>query len=316
MEEAIQIQNQYTDEVSIAELFSVLWKRKYWILSAGIGAGLLSILIVLAQPNVYRSDAILSSTSEAGASSLGGMANQLGSLASLAGVNFGGRSGLDNATLAIETLKSRVFLTDFIKRHELVVPIMAAKAWDTAKQEWVIDPDIFNTSEQKWIRKAKGSSSLEPSDLEVYKVFSQMVSINQDKKTQIITLSVESLSPVFAQKWANDLILDINAYIKQKDVQQAEKSIKYLSDEINATAITYMQTVLYQLIEEQKKTVMLASVRDGYVFQVIDPPVIPEEKTRPKRAVIVVLSLIAALLVGVVVVLIENSLKKNQRKHI
>ena len=50
-----------------------------------------------------------------------------------------------------------------------------------------------------------------------------------------------------------------------------------------------MQTIFYQLIEEQTKTIMLANVRKDYVFKTIDPAIIPEEKDKPKRALIVIL---------------------------
>ena len=34
---------------------------------------------------------------------------------------------------------------------------------------------------------------------------------------------------------------------------------------------------------------MLANVREEYVLKVLDPPVVPEEKSEPKRAIIVLL---------------------------
>lgn len=305
--------SEYVDDIDFKSIFKTLWRGKYWILMIVMIVGVISAVVVLNLPNIYRSETVLSPVSEAKSGALAGIAGQLGGLASLAGVSIGGGSGIDKATLAIETLKARIFLTDFIKRHEMTIPIMAAKAWDSVEKRWVIDPAIYDVNEKKWVRKVNAPMTPEPSELEVYRVFNQMVSISQDKKSQIVVLSVDSLSPIYAQKWANALVADINAYIRQKDVEQAERSIEYLSKEIEMTSITHMQAVLYQLIEEQKKTVMLASVRDGYVFQVIDPAVIPEEKNRPKRAVIVLVSVIAALLAGAVGVLFIYGSKKSSK---
>ena len=66
-----------------------------------------------------------------------------------------------------------------------------------------------------------------------------------------------------------------------------------------------MQNVFYQLIEEQTKTLMLAEVKDEYAFKVIDPPVVPEEKVGPKRALICILSILLGGMLGVAIVLIR-----------
>jgi LPS O-antigen subunit length determinant protein (WzzB/FepE family) len=53
--------------------------------------------------------------------------------------------------------------------------------------------------------------------------------------------------------------------------------------------------MLFSLIEEQTKTLMLANVREEYVFKTVDPAVVPERKSKPMRVFIVILT---ALLSG------------------
>ena len=65
--------------------------------------------------------------------------------------------------------------------------------------------------------------------------------------------------------------------------------------------------VFFQMIEEQLKNKMLAEVQDEFVFKVIDPGVIPEEKAGPKRALICVL---ATMLGGILSVLIRYFINK------
>ncbi len=48
-----------------------------------------------------------------------------------------------------------------------------------------------------------------------------------------------------------------------------------------------MQSVFYQLIEEQTKTLMLAEVSDEYVFKTLSPARVEEQKSKPKRIVVV-----------------------------
>jgi len=45
--------------------------------------------------------------------------------------------------------------------------------------------------------------------------------------------------------------------------------------------------VIYNLIESQIQTLMLANARDEYAFTVVDPAVAPETRTSPRRKLIV-----------------------------
>ncbi|CBL44176.1 Lipopolysaccharide biosynthesis protein [gamma proteobacterium HdN1] len=305
----------YDDEISLLDLFNTLWPAKYWILGAGVLAAALAVLISLQMPNVYRSEAVLSPIADSKGGGLAGLAGQFGGLANLAGISLGGGSGVDKATVAIETLKSRAFLATFIERHQLRVPVIAAEGWDQEKKEWLIDPEIYDIQQQQWVREVKPPKQQVPSDLEVIEQFRKVLTVSQDKKSMIVTLSVDSYSPEYSQKWAQALIKDVNEYLRSKDVDEAKRSIEYLTREIETTPLTQIQAVLYQMIEEQKKTVMLASVRDGYVFQVIDPPVVPELKAKPKRALIVVVSVFAAMFLALFTVLARSAFKNAVEKN-
>ncbi len=59
----------------------------------------------------------------------------------------------------------------------------------------------------------------------------------------------------------------------------------------------------YQLIEEQTKNMMLTQVKTEYVLKTVDPAQVPEEKAKPKRALIVVLGTILGGLLSVIIVL-------------
>lgn len=299
------------DDIDLRDLFLALWHGKYWILGAGGLSGAIAIVITLWLPNVYTAEVTLSPIAEGKQSGLSTLGGRFGDLASLAGVNIGG-SGVDIATLGIETLKSRVFLTDFVKHHDLLVPLMGTEGWNAKLQVWEIDPDLYDEKTAQWLRKVDPPKTAQPSDWEVYKVFSKAISISQDKKTQMITLTVQSKSPLYAKQWAERIVKDLNDYLRRKDIDQAERSVTYLKTQLSSTSVAQMQTILYQLIEEQTKTIMLASVREGYAFQVVDPPVIPEEKSSPKRGMITILMVLSAMLVSAIALLVKNSIPENK----
>ena len=136
----------------------------------------------------------------------------------------------------------------------------------------------------------------------------EILSITQDKQTGFVTISVEHYSPVVAKQWVDWIVEDVNSTIMRQDVDEAEQAIEYLNKQIQATSLAEMHNVFFRLIEEQTKTVMLAKVSPEYMFRTVDPAVAPELKAKPKRALIAALGLILGGIIGLIVVLIKNSL--------
>lgn len=295
------------DEVDLSDVFLTLWAKKNHIFIAGLLAGLIAVIVSLSLPNVYTAEITLAPVADNKPGGMSGIAGRLGDIASIAGFNLGGGSGVDLPTLGIEILTSRTFLSDFIVRHEMLFPLLGNKGWNEKLNDWEADPELYNKSSSTWV-----SDSKKPSLLKASQVFRKSISISQDKKTQIIKLSVQSQSPGAAKIWAESLIFDINEYLRKRDIEQAEKSIDYLKKKLSETSISQMQTILFQLIEEQTRTALLASVRDGYAFQVIDPAVVPEERTSPKRTVIVIISTVSTVLIMMLIVLVSDSLRRKR----
>jgi hypothetical protein len=126
----------------------------------------------------------------------------------------------------------------------------------------------------------------------------------------MIILAIEHYSPEIATQWLKWLVNDINSTMREQDKIEAQNSIDYLTKKLEETQLSDMQTVFYQLIEEQTKTIMLAEVSKEYVLKTIDPANAPEEKAKPKRALIVVLGTILGGILSVLIVLIRHFNKK------
>ena len=133
-----------------------------------------------------------------------------------------------------------------------------------------------------------------------------ILGVSEDKQTGYVTVSIDHQSPVVAAQWVNWLVEDVNAAVKAQDVSEAEKSIEYLKQQVANTSLADLQAVFFELIQSQTEPVMLAEVRPEYVFNTIDPAVVPEEKSKPSRALICVLGTLLGGMLGVVIVLIRH----------
>jgi uncharacterized protein involved in exopolysaccharide biosynthesis len=306
------------DEIELAELWHAIWSGKLLIIAISGLFAISSIIYAINQPNIYKATTLLAPASEqGGASGLAKMAGQFGGLASLAGINLGG-GGTDKTGLALEVLKSRVFLEKFINKHQLLVPLMAAESWDLMSNTLIFDNEVYNATTKTWVREVKAPKQPEPSSWEAYEAFKDILAVATDKESGMVTLTIEHYSPEIATQWLLWLVSDINAAMREQDKAEAQRSIDYLSTKLQETQLADMQTVFYQLIEQQTKTIMLAEVSLEYVLKTIDPANAPEEKAKPKRALIVVLGTILGGILSVLIVLVRyfsNKGKNDDTNH-
>ena len=69
---------------------------------------------------------------------------------------------------------------------------------------------------------------------------------------------------------------------------------------------------IYTMIAQQVETAMMAEGKENFSFKVIDPPMVPDKKIKPKRAQMVVLSFVVSLFLAVFVVFALEYLEKNK----
>jgi uncharacterized protein involved in exopolysaccharide biosynthesis len=297
------------DEIDLRELFTAIWQGKWVVIAITTLFAVASVFYAINQPNIYKSEALLAPAEEQQGGGLGALAGQFGGLAGLAGVDIGG--GGDKTQLALEILKSRKFTSNFIEKHSILPDLMAAKSWDLATGSLTYDTDVYNPDTNTWLRELKAPKKAEPSMQEAYKVFSKIIDTNTDPETSTITLSVEHISPVIAQQWVNWLIEDINIEVKQRDVSEAIKSTEFLTQQLERTKVSDIRSVLYNLVEEQTKTIMFANVRNEYVFKTIDPAIVPEERFKPRRAIICIAGTFLGIILSFFFLVLRFFLKRS-----
>ncbi|ELA8196178.1 TPA: Wzz/FepE/Etk N-terminal domain-containing protein [Vibrio parahaemolyticus] len=299
------------DEIDLRELFKALWKGKWIIIATTFVFAVGAVLYALSLPNIYKSDALLAPAENSGGGGLSKMAGQLGGLAALAGVNLG--AGESSQTdLAVQVMKSRQFIEAFINKHDLLVPLMAAKDWDLVNNKLILDEELYNPTTGEWLREPNGLRGATPTAQEAFEVFSKEVfNVSQDKESGLYTVSVKNYSPYIAQQWVNWLIEDINKVMRERTIAETSQNLAYLNTQLQKTAVADMQSTFYKLIEEQTKSLMLAEVQEEFVFKVVDPAVVPELKEAPKRVLICVFGSILGGMFGLAIVLFRFAFQKD-----
>ena len=122
----------------------------------------------------------------------------------------------------------------------------------------------------------------------------------------MVRLSVDHISPSVAQKWSLWIAKEANSMVADLRIQESQDSIKYLQEQISKTPYAELRTLFYELIQQKTQNMMLAKVNSEFVLTTIDPPLIPEIKSAPSRALFVILFTILGFIVAVSVVFFRN----------
>ena len=309
MENNTQISDQYDDEIDLRELFSVLWAGKVKIIAITAVFAVASVIYALSVPNQYKATALLAPAQSDGGG-LSGALGQLGGLASLAGVSIGGGESSESQ-IAQEIMKSWSFIEGFIADNDLAVEVYAAEGWSKGSNELQIDQDAYNSEDDQWLVKDDSGVVGPPSSWQLFKAFTARVAVSEDKKSGLVSVSIEYYSPQIAKRWLDLYISAINKHMQERQVAKVSNNIEYLEAQIEKTSITEMQEVFYTIIEEQIKSQMLTEASPDYAFVAVSPSMVPEEKSQPKRALICILGTLLGGMLSVLLVLVMHYARKS-----
>ena len=295
----------------IVDLLRVIWEEKLKCFLMAAIAGLLSLVLAVSLPNIYQARALLAPKSDGGSGGLSQLAAQYGGLASLAGINLGSASGegLTKPALAREKVKSLSFFEEHLY-EDVLVELMAIRKWELGSNKIYYDSAVYNEDVGKWVREVDAPLSQKPSPQEAHKKFLEILSVTESKQTGLTTITIEHKSPYVAARWLRLLIDRVSEDLRERDIKEAEDSIRFLESQRDLTSIVSLDEVFAQLIEEQTKTIMLAKVSSNYVFEIIDPPVVSERKVRPARALICLLGVVLGVMLGICYVLTDYYVKE------
>ena len=183
------------DEIDLRKLLHIIWSGKWFIIALTSSLSILAVLYSISLPNVYKSEALLSPVvSDVGSS---GAMNNIGGLASLAGINLRTQS-VGNSTKALKKLRTYSFYEDNILPNIFLPDLMAFKSWDSKNNKLFYDKNVYDHENQTW--------SKVPSTQKSYKNFQKILAFTQDYDTGFVTISIRHESPYIAQEWTNLIV--------------------------------------------------------------------------------------------------------------
>lgn len=308
MENKVQHETQYEDEIDLRELFGALWAEKIKILAITTIFAVASLIYSLSIPNQYKATALLAPASDSGG--LSDTLGQLTGLATLAGMSIGGGESSESQ-IAQEIMKSWSFIEDFIVDNDIAVEIYAAEGWSKESNELKIDQDVYDSEDKEWLIENDSGAVGPPSSWELFEEFTERLAVSEDNKTGFVSVSIEYYSPQIAKQWLDLYISAINKNMQMREIEKVSNNISYLETQINKTAIAEMREVFYTLIAEQTKDKMVAEASPEYAFVAVSPSMVPEEKSQPQRILICALGTILGGMLSVLLLSVMHFIRKS-----
>ena len=190
------------------------------------------------------------------------------------------------------TLNSNQFIRTFIAKFNLF-PHLFYDQWDESNDTWLLN----DKSEVPKLDDAR-------------ELFQSKLSIAEDKKTGLTSISFEWYEPNLATNWINNLVKELNRAIRQRAIDDSNKKVGFLEKELAKTSLEDMRKVLYSLLESEKQKAMLANVNEDYAFEVIDPATVSKLPDKPKRKFIVALGVVCGGFLSIFAVFFAQFLQK------
>ena len=278
------------DEISLIDIVRALVRFRWTLLITTATITVIAVIAALIITPIYRAEVLMISVDNESMGELSGLAGQIGGLSSLVGLDLSGNQGI--IVEGVATLNSREFTVDFIEEQNLL-PVLFAEEWDEDNGDWITsNPDEVPTLQDG------------------FRLFDTLRFVNEDPGSGLVTLAIEWTDREMAANWANLLADRVNRLLRQRAIEQAEKSLDYLRKELETTNKVEIQQAIYRLIEKSISEIMLANVREEYAFRIVDPAAVLEEEDRiwPKRKLIVFMGLLLGLFMGALLALLRNFL--------
>lgn len=250
--------------VGLVDVGIILLAGKVRIAIMTIGCMLVAAAIAFLITPVYRAEVLMMPVTNTQDDAMSGISGQFGGIASFAGISLGEKGGGKEEAIAI--LRSRI-LSDLYIRENNLLPVLFENNWNADQGKWKTNnPDKIPTL---W---------------DAFKLMENRIrKVVVDKKTGLVTLSIEWKNPDQAAGWAEGMVNRANLYLRERAVRHAEDNLAYLQEQARKNISLELQQAIFHLMESEIKKAMIANVNKEYAFKIIDPAVVPEEKARPDR---------------------------------
>lgn len=282
--------------IDIADLFLFLISKWKTIIFGSFLIGIASVTYSLFLTNEYTATIYLTEVKQDKDIALSSASSDFGIGLSLPG-GFGGGNGLSKEMNSVMIMmKSWDFIDEFIRENELEAPLLAGKGWDPISKKLLFNENKYDSLNGLWTDKNFDIN--DPSiRWELYKKFIDEMTIIGDKNTGVHSLSITFYDPEAALEWANKFYALANKKLREEKLISLNNNIKNLRKQITTNSNAILRERLYDILSKQINSKAVTEASPNYVIQPLGEPLVPYERSFPRRTLIVLgLTIVGSIL--------------------
>ncbi len=331
--------------IDFAAFFKIIWKEKIWIIFITILFAIGGLAYAFSLREEFTANGKILPEYQ---SKVGGL-GQFAGLASLAGVDLSSAtSGGGDAVrpdLYPDVLKSTPFFLDLFKfkvKNKENKEMAFSQFYDT----YVLDNEIKDEYKKIKFPASEQYIAISYQTEDNLKDLRERISASIDKKSGLLTVTVKMPDPVVATlitKYSMDYLTN---YITNYRTEKAKKDLDFLAERLDAAkgkyynnqakkaqySDQYQQSMIklqsadlqrerieseykisssfYNTLLQKYEEAKLKIQQETPVIKVLDPPVVPNKKSEPKKAIIAIFSAFLGGIIGLIFALLR---KKNYK---
>jgi uncharacterized protein involved in exopolysaccharide biosynthesis len=269
-------------EIDFIDLWWMIWEHRILIAAVTTVCVLGALVLALTATPMYRATVVVTEVKESSLDSGQEIANEVGGLASLAGLSLG-QEHPERAAV----LRSRHLVEEFVQQPDVYPQLVRGEKNPKLRSVWVT----------------------------VERFRKNVLDIVEDKLKGTTTITMDWTDPAVAAHWANEFAALANQSLRDKAVADANRNVTFLKDQVDHTSSVELQRVFYRLIEQETRRLMLAKGRVEYAFTIVDPAVKAEVRFSPKRTLIVLGGLVVGGFLGTYIAWLRIRFARHRRKR-
>jgi len=253
------------DVIDLGKYWAILRKEWWKIALFSLAVGVLTFLVMLRQPNIYQSAAVIAPETDDKRSN-----PAFGALASF-GISVGGPSRVED----LETLfKSDDLAVRVFNKYKPWAILLGDKYDPTTAGIKTSGTSGFLGGEKK--RKPLG-------DWDAIRAVKGHLRVSVVKKANTISVSFESPSAEGSASMVQYFLDEAKSRLQEEALDRATKNKKFIEEQIGRTVDALNRDRLYALLGQEVEREMMARNREQFGFRIIDSPRVPDRKSKPSR---------------------------------
>lgn len=273
------------DEINFFDLLSILWGRRKLIIGTSMGAGLIALIITLFMTPIFRAEAVIKPvTPEPEKNSI---ISQFRGI--VPGLEIGGSGSIEDLEVL---LKSRDLTARVFEKYNLYPKIF---------------PDQYDKKTGKFKAKFFSFDSEPPGEWDAIREAEDMLRVKANSSKGVINISFDSEGPQLSAQIVGYYLEEAKTRLQEETLLRARKNKQFIEEQLKLAVDPLIKERLYYLYGREVEKEMLAKNREQFAFTIVDPPKVPDRKSKPRRVILsFIVMFVVALGNSVVIVLKRN----------